>query len=369
MSATGLEPFLLERYFAAHEFDVQYLLGSSDCESMTTRELLALRPGATEDLLDQRLGYTEPRGAPALRSEIAGLYETIAADDVLVHGGAQEAIYAFMRAVLRPGDRVVVQFPAYQSLESVARIQGCSVARWRPASAGPPWHWRLDDLERLAAPGLRAVIVNGPHNPTGYLMPEATFRDVAHLADAHGAVLFSDEVYRWLEFDVPRLPAACDLSPRAVSLGSVSKSLGLPGLRLGWIATRDADLLASVWRYKDYLTICNSAPSEFLVTLALAQREKILASTRALLERNRALVDGFFRAHAARFGWSLPAAGPIAYVRVEHDRAQDLCARALERGLMMVPSTQFDDGDAHVRIGFGRRNLAQALARFDEVLA
>ena len=364
----SIEPFLLERYFALHEFGTPLLLSSSDCESLTVGELLALEPGADLAFAAQRLGYTESQGAPALRAEIAGLYAAAEARDVRVFTGAEEAIYAFVRAVLRPGERVVVQSPCYQSLESVARHQGCHVVRWTPAESGPPWRWSLDDLERLTTGGARAIVINTPHNPTGYAMPEPLFRAVARLADERRAILFSDEVYRYLEFDVPELPAACDLSPNAVSLGALAKSFGLPGLRVGWLATRNAAVLDSVAIYKDYLTICNAAPSEFLATLALRRRDAVLSRTRDLVARNRRLADAFFRTREDRFAWELPAAGPIAYPRLRAGSAERLAARALEAGLMLLPSGAYGDGDAHLRVGFGRANLPEALARFAEIL-
>jgi aspartate/methionine/tyrosine aminotransferase len=363
-----LEQFRLERYFARHEFDTPFLLGSSDCESMTIAALLALEAGAERAFLEGWLGYTESRGAPGLRAEIAGLYTTIGAENVLVHAGAEEAIYAFVRAVLRPGERVVVQVPCYQSLTSVARNQGCDVVRWQPAS-DPQWRWSIEELERLATPATRALFVNSPHNPTGHQFAADAFTRIARLAEQRGALLFSDEVYRLSELDGPPLPAACDLSENGVSLGVLSKSFGLPGLRIGWIATRNAAVLERVAAYKDYLTICNSAPSEFLAALALRRREAILSHTKALLRENRGLVDAFFGRHAHSFAWSTPSAGPIAFVRLKGGMsAEALCASAVRAGVLLVPSTQFEYGDEHIRVGFGRRNLPAALARFEAVV-
>lgn len=363
-----IEPFHLERYFAEHEFGGALLLGSSDCESMTVAELLALEPGAADALLAQKLGYTESLGAPELRREIASMYESIEAGGIVVHSGAEEAVYAFVRATLRAGDRVVVQFPCYQSLEAVARAQGCEVVRWRPEDDGPPWRWNIDTLERSCEGGVAAIVLNAPHNPTGFIPDEAMLGAIVALAEARGAWLFSDEVYRYLEFDAPRLPAACDLSSRAVSLGTVAKSFGLPGLRIGWLASQSSDVLRAVAGYKDYLTICSSAPSELLAAVALRRRDAVLARVRALLVRNRAQLSAFFNAHAPAVRGVLPAAGPIAYARVAGSAAA-LCVRALEGGVMLVPSAVFDDGDAHVRIGFGRANLPEALERFASVLA
>jgi aspartate/methionine/tyrosine aminotransferase len=368
MPALPIETFKLERYFARYEFATRYLLGSSDCESVTVAELLALEPGAEEGFKNVWLGYTESRGAPELRAAIAELYTSIEPEHVLVHTGAEEAIYAFVRAILSTGEHVVVQTPCYQSLLSVARHQGCEVAVWRPA-ADPQWRWSLDELETLVKPNTQAVVINSPHNPTGYQMSDDEFRQVVRIAEDRGATLFSDEVYRLSELDVPTLPAACDLSERAVSLGVLSKSFGLPGLRIGWLASRNTALLEQVAAYKDYLSMCTSAPSEFLSALALRRRAPILERERNLLRRNRDLLRTFFDRHRDFFACALPTAGPIAFPRLAGERsAEALCAEAIRQGVMLVPSSQFDYGDRHVRIGYGRKNFPEALDRFERVV-
>ncbi len=259
-----LEPFRLERYFAKYEFNAPYLLCASDCETLAADDLLLLEPGAKEAFLALRLGYTESAGDPHLRHAIAELFETVQADEVLVHAGAEEAIFNFMHAGLNPGDCVVVHSPHYQSLGEVARAAGADVIEWwgDPASN---WQLDLDFLEGTLHRQVKAVVVNFPHNPTGFLPTAAFVNELAELANRHGFIVFSDEVYRGLEHDTGlRLPAIADLDDRAVSLGVMSKTYGLAGLRIGWIATHNRELLRAMAEFKDYTTICNSAPSEFL---------------------------------------------------------------------------------------------------------
>jgi aspartate/methionine/tyrosine aminotransferase len=175
-------------------------------------------------------------------------------------------------------------------------------------------------------------------------------------------VVFSDEVYRELEHDpASRLPAACDVYERAVSLGSISKSYGLPGLRIGWIATRDAGLRDAVATLKDYTTICASAPSEFLTALALRHRQVLLDRNLAIVRRNLPLLDGFFERHAGTFAWIRPTASPIGFPRVTGigDLTQ-YCAQLAEAGVLLLPGSVYDQ-PGHVRIGFGRANMPDAL--------
>ena len=296
-----LAPFKLERYFAKYEFSTKYLLCSSDCESLAVGDLLAMEPGAEEGLKRHWLGYTESPGSPSLRKEISRIYKGIHPEQVLVHSGAEEAIFLFMHTVLNPGDHIIVHWPCYQSLFEVARSIGCEVTKWE-ARVENKWALDLDELKRSLRTNTRAIIINTPHNPTGYLMPQKEFRALNTLAQEKGVLLFSDEVYRELEYDpADRLPAACDLNPEAVSLGVMSKSYGLAGLRIGWIATKNARVLASMAALKDYTTICSSAPSEYLAELALQHREQIAERNLQLIHTNLSLLETFFSVHADQF--------------------------------------------------------------------
>ena len=364
-----IAPFKMERFFARWEFTVEFVLCGSDCESMAVSELLALEPGARERLEGLRLGYTESPGSPALRAEIARIYDTIAPDEVLVMSGAEEAIFLFMQAALAPGDHAVVHAPCYQSLAELPRAIGCDVSAWR---ADPSRGFALDPagLGSLLQPRTRVVVLNTPHNPTGHLLSREAQAEVVGLARSRGFTLFSDEVYRELEHDeATRLPAACDLEPTAVSLGVMSKAYGLPGLRIGWIATHDAELLRRVASLKDYTTICAGAPSELLAEVALRHREAILRRNLGIVRDNLAALDAFFARRRDRFEWRAPIAGPIAFPRLLGEDVEAFCEHlARDAGVLLMPGTVYDDADNRFRIGFGRRNLPQALARLDAFL-
>lgn len=364
-----LAPFKLERYFAQYEFTAQYLLSSSDCESLAIQDLLALEPGAADAFHRHWLGYTESPGAPSLRREICGLYATIRPNQVLVSSGAEEAIYLFMHAALESGDHVVVHSPCYQSLGEIARSLGCDVTFWQ-AHEQNGWVLDPDDLKRTLRPNTRVVVVNTPHNPTGYLMPLEDFRQINQILEERGIVLFSDEVYRESEYELTdRLPAACDINQHAVSLGVMSKTYGLPGLRIGWIATHDAELYAKVARLKDYTTICSSAPSEFLAELALRHRQKLAERSVDTIKHNLTILDDFFVRQDDQFAWVRPQAGPIAFPRLLGEDVDSFCHELFTRvGVLLLPGTVYDDEGNHFRIGFGRKNLPEAVTRLEDFL-
>lgn len=365
-----IRSFQLERYFARYEFNARYLLASSDCEALSIQELLNLEEGAAEQFQQQWLGYTESQGSPELRQAITTLYQSISPDQVLVHAGAEEAIFTFMNAMLAKGDHIIVHFPCYQSLFEVANAIGCEVTRWE-TRAEDGWELDLDILQHSIKENTKAIIVNCPHNPTGYLMSKSKQQQIIELAREHGCMIFSDEVYRGLEQEPDEtLPAACDLYENAVSLGVMSKTFGLAGLRIGWIATRNQEIYASMASMKDYLTICNSAPSEFLATVALRNKSTIIARNRAIIERNLALLDEFFAKYSHLFNWTAPRAGSIAFPSIRF--AQDVehfCVDLVQkRGVMLLPGTCYDFGQKHFRIGFGRKNMPECLAELEAYL-
>jgi len=364
-----LSPFKLERYFAKYEFSARYLLCSSDCESLSVGDLLALEPGADEALQRHWLGYTESEGALSLRQEIARIYTTIRQQQVLVHSGAEEAIFLFMHALLQPGDHVVVHWPCYQSLFEVAKSAGAEVTFWE-ARESNGWTLDLDEFKRLFKPNTRAVVVNTPHNPTGYLMPQADFLELNRLTQENDLLVFSDEVYRELEYDpASRLPSACDLNPLAVSLGVMSKTYGLAGLRIGWIATRNADIYNRMAGLKDYTTICNSAPSEYLSELALRHRETLAERNLQIIQSNLALLDDFFSRNSDRFSWVRPKAGPIAFPRLLKGDVEAFCDKLVqESGVLLLPGSMYDHPGNHFRVGFARKNMPEALDQLDKFL-
>jgi aspartate/methionine/tyrosine aminotransferase len=369
MSArVNLQPFALERFFARYEFNTRYVLCPSDPETMPLQELLALEPGAAERFAELRLGYVESRGGSELRRAIASWYDHRDADRVLVHAGSEEPIFAFMYAVLEPGDHIVVQFPAYQSHYSVAEGIGASVTRWDCAldGAGAP---DVDELPRLLRPQTRAIVVTTPNNPTGYSFTRAEFDAVVALARQRGLWLFCDEVYRGTEREAERLPAACEVYERGISLGGTAKAYGLAGLRIGWVSCADQSLLERMATIKDYLTICNSAPSEFLATIALRRDAALTERVRRICAHNLTLLDEFFAQRADLFRWTCPRAGTTAFPRYLGGSSEAFCLRAVEEaGVLLLPSTAFDAGDAHFRIGYGRANLPEALSALDEFI-
>jgi aspartate/methionine/tyrosine aminotransferase len=365
-----IQPFRIEQYFGKHEFTAKYLLSSSDAESRSIKELLDFAPGAHLRLLEHWCGYTESPGAPWLREVIATIYAKIKADDVLVVSAAEEAIFIFYHALIGAREHVIVETPCYESALTVARSTGAQVSEWR-RRAENNWAHDLAALEKLLQPNTKAIYINTPHNPTGLLMPRNVLQKVCEIAAQQNILVFSDEVYRELEHDpAARLPAACDLYEHAVSLGSMSKTYGLPGLRLGWLATRDKEMVEQCLEFKYYTTICSSAPSEFLCALALRHREILVQRNLEIVNNNIALLDDFLKRRANLFEWVRPNASPIGFVRFKPQRDVATFCEELVRdsGVLLLPGTVYDQ-PGYFRVGYGRKNMPASLEQFDKYLA
>ncbi len=362
-----LTPFRLEQYFAQYEFSAPYQLCNSDCEAMTIGELLAFEEDAEERFQAHWLGYTETQGDPDLRGTVATLYDSLRPDQILLLAGAEEGIFLFINVALDAGDHIIVQFPGYQSLYQIAEDIGCEVTRWTICEREQTWEVDFDSLRAAIRPTTKAIIVNSPHNPTGHLLNKQALETLAAIARAHNLYLFCDEVYKSLELgDNPAVPAGCDVYDNAVSLGVMSKSFGLPGLRIGWIASHNTELLVKMQEFKYYTTICNSAPSEFLANLALRHKERLLQRNKAIIKQNLSVAGPFFADYAALFNWIPPQAGPVAFPALRFEEPLEMFYRDLieTQGVLLAPGSMFGLNDDHFRMGFGRKNFPENLTHF-----
>ena len=364
------KPFELERYFAKYEFSAKYLLSSSDCDGLLQSDVLDLADAQSRELWDNlTLGYTESGGHPLLKDEIAKMYQGITSDDILTVV-PEEGIYLALNCILKSGDHVICTFPGYQSLYGIAEGIGCEVTKWELDEARG-WALDLDFLKSQIKSNTKLLVVNFPHNPTGYTPTLPEFQEIMDIAREHNIFVLSDEMYRYMEFDAAdRLPSACEVYENAVSLFGVSKALGLAGLRVGWVTTRNKDLLARMVTYKDFTTICGSAPSEIVALIALRNSELIVSRNLDTIKANLDLLDTFFEGQHL-FSWIKPRAGSIAFPRINGNRSSLAFCETLvaETGIMLLPSTVYGFGDNHFRLGFGRKNMPEVLDKFSEYLS
>jgi aspartate/methionine/tyrosine aminotransferase len=355
-----IESFALERWMTAHEMNVDYDIAESGIFPLTAGELLALAPAGIQeqtlrDLLDLRLGYSEACGSLELRSSLAATYQDCSPENILVTTGAIEANFLLFNVLLSAGDHVVAPYPAYQQLYSVPRALGCDVSLWR---IRPETGFRYDvaDLEQLVRTDTKLIVVNSPHNPTGAILSAEDMVRVYGIAESVGATVMSDEAYRWLVFPGgERLaPPMYNLGQVGISVGTLSKPFGLPGLRLGWIAA-PAETIAQCWSMRDYVSLSVGKLNDSLAILAIRHRDQIIERNGAIITANLESARAWIAKHAGMLSWIPPRAGLLAMLHYKLDIPSfDLSNKlAEEYSVMLAPGSAFGF-EQHLRIGIGQ---------------
>ncbi|MDG0989506.1 MAG: pyridoxal phosphate-dependent aminotransferase [Yoonia sp.] len=349
---------------------------ASDAEAMSLRDLLAMAtPAEREAFEGMWLGYTETFGAPDLREAIAATYANQAASDILCFAGASEGIFAANQVILDADSHAIVVTPNYQSHETLP----VAICEATGVPLDPNDNWSLD-IDRVAAairPNTKLVTINFPHNPTGAILPLDRYQALVELCRKHGIYILHDEIFNGLgETRARHLPFIADIYERGLSLNVMSKSYGLPGLRVGWIACQDAEIISKMERLKHYLSICNSGPSERLTMIALRNKNRILARNCAIVDENLPKWDAFFARYPDLFEWQRPDGSCMAFPRYKGaDGVEAFCASLVEEsGVLFLPSTIYssDLGPTptdRLRLGFGRANLEEGLAALDAHLS
>ena len=356
-----VDTFALERWMSRWEMETEFDIAESGVYPLTTRDVINLLPEAgrakaLDALLDLRQGYTEARGTRALRETIASVYEETTPENILVTTGAIEANYLLFNTLLQAGDHVVAVYPAYQQLYAVAEAIGCVVERWelRPENG---FRYDLHDLERLVRPETKMIVTNTPHNPTGAILSPDELDTVYVLAGSVGAWLLSDEAYRWLDLpgQPPMAPPIRNRGGHGISVGTMSKPFGLPGLRIGWIAAAE-EVVQGCWGSRDYISLSPARLSDALAMIAIQHRDAIVIRNQAIAAENLATATEWFAENADLASWTPPCAGLLALVKYSVDiPSKELADRlAGEYGVMLAPGSAFGF-EGYLRIGIGQR--------------
>lgn len=363
--------FKLEEFWKKYEFTSPYLLCCSDAETWTLSELLAVADEDSKGLWHSlALGYTESPGHPILRQEISRLYDSVTAGGILTFAGAEEGIYSSMRVLIEPGDHVIVIDPCYQSLATLPKAFGGEVTSI-PLEVENEWKLDVEVVEKAFRTHTKLLVLNYPHNPTGTLLDRKVLDGLIQLARKAGAYIFCDEVYRYMEVnETERMPSIADVYEKGISLNVMTKSFGLAGLRIGWLATQDAHFLKEVGSYKLYTSICNSAPSEILAIMALRAKDRILERNREGMLKNLSILDAFMKKNQKYVSWKRPQSGTTALLKLLLPVPIEAFAENLVRaeGVLIMPGSVFDLPGNFFRIGFGKRNMASILERFESYL-
>lgn len=361
-----INDFKLERYFAEHEFTAKYLLSSSDCEGCEMNDVL--KNASKEELKlweNLKLGYTESKGNPLLREVILQYYKVNSIDNVVV-ATPGELNFISMNVLLNSNDHAITISPCYQSLSEVVKSINCELSYWKPNKND--WIFNTEDLEKQIQKNTKLIILNFPHNPTGSYLTKSQLNEIIAVARKHDLYLFSDEMYHKLIIgDVEELPPICDVYEKGISLWGTSKTFGLAGLRTGWLVCKDQFFLKRVVAFKDYLSICNSAPSEILSIMAINNMNFFLEPNLKKINHNISLFKAFVKKQELITSFIPPKAGSTSFIQLNIDGSSlDFSNHLIKKtGIMTVPAEMFEYGGKYIRVGFGRANFAETLEVLD----
>lgn len=370
------ETFTLERWMTTWELDVDCDIAESGILPLSLDDVYHYIPsdaGAQleRDLHTLTLGYSEARGSIELRTALADTYHRATPEDILVTTGAIEANFLLFNTLLEPGDHVVAVSPAYQQLHSVPRALGAEVDLWSVVQ-DDGFRYDLDQLRALVRDDTKLIVINTPHNPTGAMMNASELAEVIAIAEKVGAWVLSDEAYRWLEHPGgDSLPAPLhDSYERAVSVGTLSKPFGLPGLRIGWFAA-NAEIVQKAWGIRDYVSLSPAKMSDRIATTVIRHRDLILPRNGQIIADNLAEASAFFERNADITSWTPPKAGLLAMLKYDLSipSAELADKLASEARVMLAPGSTFGI-ENHLRIGVGQRQdiFAEGLRRTERLL-
>jgi aspartate/methionine/tyrosine aminotransferase len=357
----------------AYEHHCKYNVAETCCSSVSLDQLRELSEDKTTDILktDQVLTYGAIRGAEALRNNLARLYSAkvttpLDPNNILTTPGAIQANYLVAYSLVGKGDHVICQYPTYQSLYSVPESLGAEVDLWK-ASPEKKWIPDLEELKALIKPNTKLIVINNPNNPTGAVLGKTFLEQLVEIATEKDITILADEVYRPIFHSLS--PIDKDFPPSLLSMGyknvvvtgSMSKAYSLAGIRVGWIASRNSEIIETIASARHYTTISVSGLDEQVAAYALspATIHGLLARNIQLAKTNLALLEKFVIKNEDECEWVKPVAGTTAFIKFHREGkpvdSVDFCKKLLEKtGVLFVPGSQSfgEEFKGYVRIGF-----------------
>ena len=360
---------LLEEWMREFYFAVDLDLGSSGVQDYSIAELRRIAGIDHGEVDAMVLHDSRTLGGPGLRRALAERFLDGDPSRVIATHGSTEANFLIMQALLKPGDEVLVLEPIYQQLRAVAEAIGCRLRGW-PLRSEAGFRPDVEEGASLIGPKTRMVVVNFPHNPTGVSLSREEQRALISAAERHGAYLVWDAAFAELVYDGEPLPEPILEYDRAVSMGTLSKAYGLPGLRLGWCFA-SPEVLQRFVRLRDYLTLHLSPLVELFAERAIRAGDQLVGLRRRQGMENLARLERWMAEHREHVDWTRPRGGVCCFPRLRNvPDVRDFCTRLAERErVMLVPGDCFGHPQ-HVRLGFGAsaEDLEEGLARLSRSL-
>jgi aspartate/methionine/tyrosine aminotransferase len=367
-----------------HENHCKFNIAETCCASISVDQLRELSENKTGDVFDtsKPLTYGAIRGSDDLRNNLARLYSAkvttaLSPENILTTPGAIQANYLTAYALVGQGDHVICHYPTYQSLYEVPKQLGAEVDLWK-AQPENDWVPAIDDLKALIKPNTKMIIINNPNNPTGAILKKAFLQEIIDVASEKDIIILADEVYRPIFHSIS--PLDKDFPPSLLSMGyknvivtgSMSKAYSLAGIRIGWIASRNTELIETIASARHYTTISVSQLDEQVAAFALhaSTVHGLLARNIQLAKANMTILEKFVVKNEDECEWVKPVAGTTAFIKFHREGkpvdSVDFCEKLLKKtGVMFTPGTCFgEEWKGYVRVGFANQTdvVEQGLA-------
>ena len=351
----NIKPFLVEEWMNKYEAGAKYNIAETCVDSISLRELWESTGvdgnAFWSNFCEKRLTYGDIEGLPAFREGICGLYHTLKPENIIPTHGAAGANHHIFYSLINPGDRVISIMPTYQQLYSIPESFQADLAVMN-LNAENGYLPDLDEMKKLVTPQTKMICINNPNNPTGALMSKELLIQIIEIAKSVDAYVLCDEVYRHLTQEDIWCESIVDLYKKGISVSSMSKVFSLAGLRLGWIATHDQEVIKNCLSHRDYNLISCGMFDEAIASIALQNSETLLKRSRGIVRENLRILDNWVQGEA-RLHYVKPKAGTTALVYYDYDMdSYSFCERMYyETGAFVTPGDCFGEPKS-MRIGY-----------------
>lgn len=368
-----IKDFGVEQWMNEYETKAKYNLGETCVSPFSIHTLLATigvdEKEFTNQLVNTRLTYGAIEGAIPLKKEIAKLYQNLTPEEIVTEHGAIGANNLVLNTIVSAGDEVIAVTPTYQQLQSIPEALGAAV-KLLPLKRENDYLPDAEELKSLVTPKTKLIVINNRDNPTGSLMSKEGLMTIIKIAKSVGAYVMCDEVYRHLTQTDDYSPSIIDLYDKGISTSSFSKVFSLAGLRLGWIATHDRQLMRDFLSHRDYATISCGRLDELVGTVALQHQNVIIKQNRGIIRKNLKILEDWVNSEP-HISWLKPKAGTTTLLHYDLDiPSAEFCDRLMkEYHTLLVPGSCFDiEHSARIGYAFESEHLKNGLAEVSKFL-
>ncbi len=328
--------------------NIQYNLAESSVRDIYFRDL-------NINLDDLFLCYGVHRGGDLLRSAITLHENNLSADDVLVCPSAATALFIISTTLLGSNDHLIVLRPNYATNIETPRAINCSISLI-DLKFENNFQLDIDEIKNNIQPNTKCISITSPHNPTGIVFKEEDIQQLIAIAEEKNIFLLVDETYRYLNFQTPLTPYYANKSKQVISVCSLSKAHGVPGIRTGWIISKDKNLMHQFLAAKEQIIITNSVVDE-AIALHILSQPNYLEKTHQHIRRNFAILENWIEREQSYLEWCAPMAGVVGFPRIKTEIKLniDTFYRVLfeQYKTIVGPGHWFEQEDSYMRIGFG----------------